>query len=196
MPRFYINDGNRPGVRCPQPEYRTKSGRQSDILNEAQAITRRRKLLKTRSQYQEGRYWRVQADTAILGNWQASPSAWVVRELEMYDGFNVKVSAGATPIVSSRWRFDVDADKLVDGITTGLWTSWYSAATGGLGEWCGFLFTENVAVRRVRLFTYSPNWYSPSSVSVYSSEDGSSWTFAKSFSTPQVADAVYDLTLP
>lgn len=47
MPRFYISDGNIPGVRCPVGEYATKSGRQSDILNEAQAIQRGRKLTLT-----------------------------------------------------------------------------------------------------------------------------------------------------
>lgn len=50
MPRFYINDGNVPGARCPLPEYRTKSGRQSDVLNEAQAIARGRKFTLTTGQ--------------------------------------------------------------------------------------------------------------------------------------------------
>jgi hypothetical protein len=47
MPRFYISDGNAPGVRCPAGEYATKSGRTSDVLNEAQAIARGRKLVPT-----------------------------------------------------------------------------------------------------------------------------------------------------
>lgn len=47
MPRFYINDGHVPGVRCPRGEYATHSGRTSDVLNEAQAIARGRKLTPT-----------------------------------------------------------------------------------------------------------------------------------------------------
>lgn len=47
MPRFYISDGHIPGVRCPTDEYRTKSSRTSDVLNEAQAIARGRKAVKT-----------------------------------------------------------------------------------------------------------------------------------------------------
>jgi hypothetical protein len=47
MPRFYISDSAVPGVRCPAGEYATKSGRQSDVLNEAQAIARGRKLTIT-----------------------------------------------------------------------------------------------------------------------------------------------------
>lgn len=47
MPRFYISDGHVPGVRCPNGEYATRSDRTSDVLNEAQAVARGRKLVKT-----------------------------------------------------------------------------------------------------------------------------------------------------
>lgn len=47
MPRFYISDGHIPGVRCPAGEYAQHGGRRSDILNEAQAIARGRKLTAT-----------------------------------------------------------------------------------------------------------------------------------------------------
>jgi len=47
MPRFYISDGHAPGLRCPNGEYATRSGRTSDVLNEAQAIMRGRKLTPT-----------------------------------------------------------------------------------------------------------------------------------------------------
>jgi hypothetical protein len=47
MSRFYISDGARSGLRCPTDEFRTKTGRQSDVLNEAQAIMRGRKLVPT-----------------------------------------------------------------------------------------------------------------------------------------------------
>ena len=51
MPRFYINDGARPGPRSPVADYAT-SGRSvvgSDVLNEAQAIIQQRKLTPTMS---------------------------------------------------------------------------------------------------------------------------------------------------
>lgn len=47
MPRFYISDGARSGLRVPLNEYAQHSGRQSDVLNEAQAIARGRKLTPT-----------------------------------------------------------------------------------------------------------------------------------------------------
>lgn len=48
MPRFYISDGARPGRRTPATEYATKAaGVGSDVLNEAQAIARGRKLAPT-----------------------------------------------------------------------------------------------------------------------------------------------------
>ena len=47
MSRFTISDSARPGTRIPGAEYRTTSGRTSDVLNEAQAIARQRKQEKT-----------------------------------------------------------------------------------------------------------------------------------------------------
>jgi len=48
MSRFYISDGARPGRRSPSAEYATKvPGVGSDVLNEAQAIARGRKLTPT-----------------------------------------------------------------------------------------------------------------------------------------------------
>lgn len=49
MPRFYITDGARSGLRVPVDQYAQHSGRQSDVLNEAQAIARGRKLAATLS---------------------------------------------------------------------------------------------------------------------------------------------------
>lgn len=48
MSRFYINDGNRPGRRTPVVDYATSaSGLGSEVMNEAQAIARGRKLTAT-----------------------------------------------------------------------------------------------------------------------------------------------------
>lgn len=96
MPRFYINDGNRPGLRCPQPEYRTKSGRQSDVLNEAQAIARKRKDLVTKPQYAIYQFWKIRFDANGIGGGNVA-----LNEIQLWDYDGVNRALGLTPALTS-----------------------------------------------------------------------------------------------
>jgi hypothetical protein len=114
MPRFYISDGNRPGLRIPTAEWRTKSDRTSDILNEAQAITRQRKLLRTKPQFAIYQFWKVRFDDNGLGGGSVA-----LNELQMwdYDGVN-RVLGNPPDVTSGSQQAGCSNAALVNGVTT------------------------------------------------------------------------------
>lgn len=197
MPRFFINDSNRPGARLPRNDFRTKVSAQSDVLNEAQAIAQQRKNFITRPQGNSGAYWRVVADTTISNVGLANPKVWCVAELAMYDALNVPLSDVATPIASSWWSAATVPANLHNGLLSGVGSSWYSGTgSNGAGEWCGYQFPDWKVVKKIVLWNYTNAWYNVSQVTVQVSDDGVSWRAIKSFILPVTASAMNELNLP
>lgn len=131
MPRFYINDGVRPGRRSPATDYATKiPGVGSDVLNEAQAIARGRKLTPTAGAVTGYTDWRIS-----LGRPSAGAALIEMAEIEMFvDGVNVAAQATITSSQAPGWGTNtaslVDGNKTPLNTQTSLFWEVYSAADG------------------------------------------------------------------
>lgn len=131
MSRFYINDGNRPGRRSPAVEYATRApGVGSDVLNEAQAIARGRKLTPTEAAVSGFTDWRIS-----LGRPFAGANLIEMAEIEMFiDGVNVANQATITSSQPPGWGTNtaslVDGNKTPLNTQTTLFWEVYSAADG------------------------------------------------------------------
>lgn len=177
MPRFYINDGVKPALRCPQPEYRTKSGRQSDILNEAQAIARGRKNFVTPDPW-VFRYWRIRADVPIFNPAAGNPDFWAISKLSMYEnvGGGTDLAASAIPFASSEYSGIYAIANAFDANNSSAWCS--SAFPGGdvTGEFIGVDLGVAKHVRRIDIRNYQvAGHYTVRNLTVQRSYDNVSW---------------------
>jgi hypothetical protein len=181
MPRFYISDGNKPGARVPRVDFRTKSGRQSDILNEAQAITRMRKLAVTKPQYATYRYWMffIESSTALGGG----PTT-VFNEIQMVDWDNVNRALGVIPTISRNEHPGSDAAAIVNGaVASSTTVNTFGGFNSGDLYNCNFLwdFGTNRRIKQINVYvpafgsyTYAPGWFSIRAGTTPACEDFSS----------------------
>jgi len=198
MSRFYISDGARPGRRTPASDYATKpSGVGSDILNEAQAIARGRKLAATQPSTPPvlpARYWRVIARSPVH-----SPvlNAWFVVELAMWDG-GINRALAAAPRASSSYDAFRAASNLNDGVLCSQSDTWCSAVSplGDVsGQWIGYDFGAPVTIDQVVLHLIGEG-YNVSDVDVQSSSDDVAWNLVKSFTGLDSAGLTHTLNIP
>jgi hypothetical protein len=189
MPRFYISDGARPGRRTPSIDYGTKAPSVgSDILNEAQAIARGRKLTPTQGAQNGARYWRVVARSIIVGwdNPSANPKVWSLGELAMRNAVGVNLALTATPRASSEWTASgVPISTLNNGLTGQGGEYWGTApAAGGdvRGEWIGYDFGAPVEITEIALHNYgNGGLYAVTAIDVEKSNDDATWALVESF---------------
>jgi len=182
MPRFYISDGARPGRRTPRIEYATKAGVGSDILNEAQAIARGRKLVPTEAPGipppPAFRYWRVRP--TVLLNGTGSPIAWLLGELRMFNVSDVNVAMTATRMMSGAPAWG-SLTSLNDGVLTGGVASPEHANRDCTAEWFGYDFGAPISIYRVEANNYTgSSAYSVSAFDIEGSNNGTTWELVRS----------------
>lgn len=169
MSRFYISDGVRPGRRSPSVEYAVKqNGVGSEVMNEAQAIARGRKLEATQSAVASFRYWKVMF---------RSGGAMLLNEIELFEASMVNRALGVVPSYIGSPLFTTWVSSLTDGNTTiGVGAATYFGFNPANN--CGYLLDLGVARPIKTLRLHGPSGYGSQSVQVHAGSTSDCTDFA------------------
>ena len=133
-------------------------------------------------------YWRIHATAAVYPNgYGQHNSFWTISFFQSLDGSGTDENIGASAIASSQHTTsNYAASNANDGNES---TQWATAIAQTAWPFWGVVYASPKTIRSIKLYTYTPQYHSPSYALQYSL-NGTTWVTVNTISVPNTSGAI------